>query len=265
MSTSEKNIILEAIDLSIGYPSKKGASNCIAKNINFQIQAGQLIGLVGPNGIGKSTLLRTLTKMQPALSGTIEIHGKKMEAYHPMELAQLQSVVLTEPPSSKNLTVQEFVSLGRQPHTNWLGSLSEKDFQQIEWAMEMTEISAFAHKKCFEISDGQLQRVAIARALAQDTPLIFLDEPTTHLDLYHRAYILKLLKRLSQETQKVIIFSTHEIDLAIQLGDAMMVFSEDGFFFNDPCMLIEQGKFEALFPKDSIEFDAKTGRFKIRD
>jgi iron complex transport system ATP-binding protein len=250
--------------LEVGYCNKKGKVS-VAENVNFAIAKGELVGLVGPNGIGKSTLLRTLTAMQPALNGSIFINGKKTTALSSLELATQLSVVLTEPPASKNLSVLEFISLGRQPYTNWIGSLAANDKMAVTSALRATETTALANKKCFELSDGQMQRVAIGRALAQDTPLIILDEPTTHLDIYHRAYVLKLLKNLAQHTGKTILFSTHEIDLAIQLADKMLVMAAGGTYFDDPCKLIEAGKFEALFPKETIAFDPKTGRFTIKD
>lgn len=203
--------------------------------------------------------------MQPSLAGSVLIQGKTHTDFHPVELATVVSVVLTEAPSSKNLSVLEFVSLGRQPHTNWLGSLTVGDKRLIEEALTLTRTTDLKDRKCFELSDGQMQRVAIARALAQDTPLILLDEPTTHLDIYHRASVLKLLKNLTKKTGKTIVFSTHEIDLAIQLSDAMLVLTESDHFFGDPCSLIEAHRFGDLFPKDTVEFDEKTGRFTIKD
>ncbi len=263
MVIEEKNIILKARNLAIGYSDKK-INSTIAKEINFAILKGELVGLVGANGIGKSTLLRTLTGMQNALSGDIFLNEKKLKEYSSFQLATHLSVVLTEAPASKNLSVVEMVSLGRQPYTNWLGTLSKTDKTAIDFAMEATETEILANRKCFELSDGQMQRVAIARALAQDTPIIILDEPTTHLDIYHRAYILKLLKKLASETQKTILFSTHEIDLAIQLTDKMLVMAQNEIYFDDPCKLIEAGRFDTLFPKETIDFDGSTGRFTIR-
>jgi len=263
MVSEEKNIILEARNLSVGY-SKKGDDSIVADALNFSIEKGELVGLVGANGIGKSTLLRTLTGMQQALNGEVFLEGKNLREYSPFQLATHLSVVLTEAPASKNMSVSEMVSLGRQPYTNWIGSLSEKDEDTIQSALQATETTALAHRKCFELSDGQMQRVAIARALAQDTPIIILDEPTTHLDIYHRAYVLKLLKKLASEKQKTILFSTHEIDLAIQLTDKMLVMANGETNFESPCKLIEAGRFDSLFPKETIDFDGKTGRFTIR-
>jgi len=258
-----KNIDLEVRNLTIGYKAKNGDA-IIADAINFSLREGTLIGMVGANGIGKSTLLRTLTGMQPALSGEILLYGKKLRSYSGFQLAQFISVVLTEPPASKNLSVRELISLGRQPHTNWMGSLSSEDNKAIDYALEVTETTSLSHRKCYELSDGQMQRVAIARALAQDTPIIILDEPTTHLDIYHRAYVLKLLKKLATEANKTILFSTHEIDLAIQLTDYLIVMTQEETSFDTPCNLIESGKFNTLFPSKTIAFDPETGRFVIK-
>ena len=263
MASVEKNIILEAKNLAVGYSNKKSDS-VIAKEINFSIKKGELVGLVGANGIGKSTLLRTLTGMQNPLKGDVFLNEKHINSYTSFELATELSVVLTEAPASKNLSVLEMISLGRQPYTNWIGTLTGEDKNAINFALEATETTTLAHRKCFELSDGQMQRVAIARAIAQDTPIIILDEPTTHLDIYHRAYVLKLLKKLASETQKTIFFSTHEIDLAIQLTDKMLVMAKDENHFESPCKLIESGKFDALFPKETIDVDRKTGRFIIK-
>lgn len=263
MASEEKHMILEAEALTIGYFRKK-KRDIIAKGINFSIAEGELVGLVGANGIGKSTLLRTLSGMQPPLDGRISINGKSLASHNTLLLASQLSVVLTEGHASGNLTVEELVSLGRQPHTNWIGTLSSRDKEVIYYALEATETMSLKERKCFELSDGQLQRVIIARALAQDTPLVILDEPTTHLDLYHRAYVLRLLKKLANESGKTIIFSTHEIDLGIQLSDKMIVMASDAVYFNDPCTLISEERFASLFPKEVIHFDAGTGRFAIK-
>jgi len=259
-----QHIVLDVSDLAIGYFSKK-KSTTISEDINFSLVEGELVALVGANGIGKSTLLRTLAGMQPKLKGTVLLKGKSISDYPTLQLARQLSVVLTEAAVSKNLTVLELVSLGRQPYTSWMGTLTEDDIKAIRKALQATETEQLSLRKCFELSDGQLQRVYIARALAQDTPLILLDEPTTHLDLYHRAYILKLLKRLAAETGKCIFYSTHDIDLAIQLSDKMLVMAPGMTYFDSPCRLIEAGKFDRLFPKETINFDTKTGRFNINN
>jgi iron complex transport system ATP-binding protein len=264
MTSEERHTVIQVEDLSIGYITKKKES-IVSQAISFSAEKGDFIAIVGPNGAGKSTLLRTLLGIQPKISGTVKINNQELENKTPHDLAQMVSVVLTETPTSKNLSVLDFISLGRQPYTNWIGTLTQSDKAAITKALQLTETAKLSHKKCFELSDGQLQRVAIARALAQDTPVIFLDEPTTHLDLYHKAYLFKLLKKLCKEEQKTIIFSTHEIDLAIQLTDKMLILNNQESNFDSPCNLIEEKKFTSLFPEEIIGFDAKTGRFVIKE
>ena len=263
MTNQNQHIILKTNNLAIGYKSKK-SHTVIASGININLFAGELVGLVGANGIGKSTLLRTLTQVQDPLDGTILLNNKKRPEMQPLELAKNLSLVLTEQIVSKNLTVFELVALGRQPYTNWIGKLSKQDIEVVERSLKQTNIIELKHRKCFELSDGQLQKVMIARALAQDTDVIILDEPTTHLDMYHKAYILKLLQKLVKETGKTILFSSHEIDLAIQLCDKMIVMTKNNVISEMPCNLIQKGTFNELFPKDLITFDEKTGSFKIK-
>lgn len=263
MKENNQHTILKTDNLTVGYQSKKNQT-IVASNINIALTKGELIGLVGGNGIGKSTLLKTLTKVITPLSGHVLINNINLDNYSNLELAKTLSLVLTEPIAAKNLTVFELVALGRQPYTNWVGNLSDTDLTIINKAINQTTIEDLKHKKCFELSDGQLQKVMIARALAQDTDLIILDEPTSHLDMYHKAYILKLLQKLAKDTGKTILFSSHEIDLAIQLCDSMIVMSNHGIVSDSPCNLIEKGAFSNLFPADMIVFDEKTGSFRVK-
>ena len=258
-----EHIALSITDLSIGYKSKKEICK-IAIELNFKVRQGELSAIVGVNGIGKSTLLRTLGKVQPKLSGGIELNHKGLNKYSSLELASKVSLVLTEPLASKNLTVMELIALGRQPYTNWIGRLSELDKSKINEAIAMVDLENLKNKKCYELSDGQLQRVMIARALAQDTSIILLDEPTSHLDLHHKVQILKLLKEIAHKTQKTVVYTSHEIEMAIQLCDKILIMNDKGHEFGKPNELIEKGSFERLFPKDTIKFDAKTSSFKIK-
>lgn len=258
-----KDLILQIENLTIGY-RESGREAIISKGINVNFEKGKLIAVVGANGVGKSTLLRTLCNLQPALSGAIKIEGKLLEQHQPIELASKLSLVLTEQIASKNLTVSEIVGLGRQPYTNWLGKLSEQDKNLIRQSLDATHTLDLADRKCHQLSDGQLQKVMIARALAQETPLIILDEPTTHLDMYHKAYILNLLKKLCSDFNKTIIFSSHEIELALQLSDNLLVMKTDKVEFGSSAELIENQVFESLFPNDLIVFDRKTASFKVK-
>jgi len=259
---SSNKTILSTSNLSIGYQSKKG-KNIIAENLNLTFEEGKLISLFGGNGIGKSTLLRTITGIQKPLAGMVMLKEKEIHNYESLALAQNLSLVLTEKLPPSNLSVFELIALGRQPYTNWLGKLSAEDLKKINQAITLTHIEHLIDKKHHEISDGQLQIVLIARALAQDTPLIILDEPTTHLDLFHKVSVFKLLKKLSLETNKCILFSTHDIDLAIQLSDEMIVMSESSVEQDQPCNLITKGIFNTLFKDSSITFDGEKGKFVI--
>ncbi|WP_316930020.1 ABC transporter ATP-binding protein [Maribacter sp. Hel_I_7] len=232
--------------------------------MSFKLNKGELAGIVGINGIGKSTLLRTLGRFQPKISGSIEVEGKQLDSFDDLEIASKVSVVLTEPIASKNLSVHELLALGRQPYTNWLGKQTNEDISIINNSIALLELEPFLEKKCFQLSDGQLQRVLVARALIQDTDVILLDEPTTHLDLYHKVQILKLLKSIAHETNKIILFTSHEIELAIQLCDKMLILDGLTNSFDEPCKLIANRSFDSLFPTDMISFDANTGSFRIK-
>ena len=258
-----KEKILYTENLTTGYTSKAGQT-VIGENLNFEFTSGKLIALIGANGIGKSTLLRTITGIQKPLKGSVFLSGKELSSYGPLELAQNLSVVLTEKLPSSNLTVYELIALGRQPYTNWIGTLTETDKEKINEAIALTQIGHLIHKKHYEISDGQLQNVLVARALVQDTPLIILDEPTTHLDLHHKVSLFKLLKKLSATMGKCILFSTHDIDLAIQLSDEMIVMTKDAIAQDDPCKLIESGIFNTLFDDEDISFDEQKGKFLFK-
>jgi iron complex transport system ATP-binding protein len=258
----ENKIILQASKISIGYTHKK-EKNSIASNINLSLEKGKLIALIGANGIGKSTLLRTLTGIQKPISGTVSLNEKNIQELDSLTLAQNLSVVLTEKLPPSNLTVWELIALGRQPYTNWIGKLTDIDVAKVNEAIELTQIGHLTTKKHYEISDGQLQIVLIARALAQDTPLIILDEPTTHLDLLHKVVLFKLLKKLTQETGKCILFSTHDIDMAIQLSDEMIVMTPESVVQDQPCNLIMKGSFNTLFQDEHIVFDSEKGKFVI--
>lgn len=259
---SQRNTVLEVKNLAIGYRTK-GGTIPVSQNINFALEEGKLVGLVGTNGIGKSTLLKTIIDMIPSLDGNILFKGVNSKQLSIANLAKQISVVLTEPLATKNLTALELVALGRQPYTNWIGSLNSKDKFKIDDAFKRTQIEDLKHKKCFEMSDGQLQKVLIARALAQDTPLMILDEPTTHLDMYHKAFILNLLKKLAVQTNTTILFSTHELDMAIQICDELIVMLPNDIKFGTPKELIEEGVFDKLFPNDLISFDKEIEAFKV--
>lgn len=236
----------------------------MASNIDLKIGEGELVALIGINGVGKSTLLRSLSGVQKPLGGEIFIAGHSLDTLSSEKLSEFISIVLTEQPISKNLSVLELIALGRQPYTNWIGTLTANDLAHIKNAMKLVAIENLQHKKCYELSDGQLQKVLIARAIAQDTPLVILDEPTTHLDIYHQAYVLKLLKDLTLQTRKSILFATHEINLALQLCDRIILMHNNQVIIDKPLQLIEDDVFSSIFPSDLIVFDKISHSFKIK-
>lgn len=264
MNANNSHNILRTEDLEIGY-RKKNTVISIAQGINISVDKSELIAVIGINGSGKSTLLKTLSGIIQNIKGQVFINNKNILKLDPEELSKNISLVLTEQAISKNLSVLELVALGRQPYTNWIGRLTREDLKKITSALKLVNIADLKDKKCHELSDGQFQKVMIARAIAQDTSMIILDEPTTHLDMYHKAYVLKLLKRLSKETGKAILFATHEINLALQLCDKLVIIKDKKAIFGNPCDLISSGALNDLFPAELIEFDKQSASFKIRE
>jgi iron complex transport system ATP-binding protein len=256
--------IIQVKNLNIGYTSKKEVKT-IASNLNIDLDAGNLVCLLGENGIGKSTLLRTLTKVQPSLKGEIFINSTKLETFNFTDFAKIVSLVLTERLPDSSLTVFELVALGRQPYTNWIGYLTTEDLLIIQSAFEKTNTKHLMNSKCFELSDGQLQKILIARALAQNTPIIVLDEPTAHLDLHHTINTFSLLKNLASEFKKTIIVSTHEINLALQLADELWLMTPNQFISGKTEALISNNSVNQLFKSDLITFSKTLKQFTINN
>lgn len=232
------NVSISTNNLTIGYDQK-----VVQRDLSFSLFQGEMVCMLGPNGCGKSTLLRTLAGLQPAIGGTFEIQNKS-------NIQNSTALVLTERLSLENTTIHDVVAMGRYPYTSFLGGLSAEDEQVVSQALanvglEGTENSFFnAH------SDGEKQRALIAKAIAQETPIILLDEPTAHLDLPNRIKILQLLRRLAHEQGKTILISTHELDLAIQLSDRILLMSKHGIQLNTANNLREQNAFTEAFGMD---------------
>jgi iron complex transport system ATP-binding protein len=255
--------ILTTQYLSIGY-SKKGNIDVIQSELDLQLRAGELVCLIGPNGSGKSTLLRTLTGLQKPLSGKTLIDGREISKLKQREKALLIALVLTERIDIENATVYSLVSLGRHPHSNWWGNITDQEDAVIREAIEMVHLGHKMHHNINELSDGERQRAMIAKALAQDTPIIMLDEPTAHLDLPNRVEIMLLLHRLAHKTDKAILLSTHELDLALQAADRIWLMSSDkGIECGVPEDLVFNGSFNRAFESKSYFFNASNGNFSM--
>lgn len=262
MIKKNKHITLKINNLTIGYTSQKGQS-IVASGLNMRVEKGTFVCLLGKNGIGKSTLLRTLSNIQPSLDGDVVLSDRNLYDFSANELAQKISLVLTERLPESNLTVFELIALGRQPYTNWIGKLSEIDIEKINLSMKQTHIEHLSNSKFYELSDGQLQRVLISRALAQNTDIIILDEPTVHLDIQHKMETFQLLKNLAEELDKTIIVSTHEIHQAIQSADLLWLMTEENLIVGEPQQLIENGNIEKLFSSKNIIFNKQQQQFVI--
>lgn len=262
--TEKRKYTISTNNLTIGYSSKKGITT-IASNLNIDLEKGKLVCLLGKNGVGKSTLLRTLTKVQPALSGEVFINNKNLNSLNNLELAKSLSLVLTERLPESTLSVYELVALGRQPYTNWVDNLNEKDVKIIERAFEQTNTQHLKNHKYYELSDGQLQKILIARALAQNTKIIILDEPTAHLDIHHTIETFTLLKQLALKFNKTIIISTHEINIALQVSDKLILMTPTEFIVGNTEDLIENDSINKLFDSNLISFNKKLKQFTISD
>lgn len=261
---NNKNHIIKTTDLCIGYASKKKITT-VAKDLNLELSKGNLVCLMGKNGIGKSTLLRTLTKVQKPLSGEVFIDSANLKNIENSVLSKSLSLVLTENLPESNLSVFELVALGRQPYTNWVGKLTDNDLHFINQAFEQTNTQHLIHSKYHELSDGQLQKVLIARALAQNTDIIILDEPTAHLDMHHTIETFILLKKLTQELQKTIIVSTHQINLALQIADVLWLMTPENFISGQTKELIKTHHIASLFDSNLIFFDDNLKQFTIKN
>lgn len=253
---SEVSIQLE--NLSIGYETK-GSVKTVAANINASICRGQLTCLLGANGVGKSTLLRTLSNFQPMLSGRIMIDGKDISTMTDLEVARTIGVVLTERPNIENMTVEEMVSLGRSPYTGFWGRLNAEDRQQVANAITTVGIELLRGRMVNTLSDGERQKVMLAKALAQQTPVILLDEPTAFLDFPSKVETMMMLKRICREAGKTVFLSTHDLELALQTADMLWLMShEKRLEIGTPKELAANGALSQFIERPGIRFDRES-------
>jgi iron complex transport system ATP-binding protein len=253
--------ILETKQLTIGYRANR-QDNIIAENLNLALNAGELVCLLGQNGVGKSTLMRTLSAMQAPISGQVFLGGDDISTLKGRELAQRLSIVTTERVEVGLMTGASLVALGRHPHTDWTGQLTAHDERMVQWALHSVGAQSLAGRKLSEMSDGERQRVLIARALAQEPAVILLDEPTAFLDLPRRIDIMQVLRQLAHSTQKAILLSTHDLDLALKTADSIWLMTGGSpIAIGMPEELVLDGAFERAFAREGLQFDAWTGSF----
>lgn len=258
----QRKEILSATDLGIGYSRHQGES-VVMKNINISANQGELVALIGRNGSGKSTLLRSLIAMQPPLEGSVLLKGQQLNNISRGELTRTISFTSTEPIDIHNIRVREAVALGRFPYTNWLGTLTGDDKTHIEESLELAGLAHLADRKIDRLSDGERQRVLIARSLAQDTELLIMDEPTAFLDLPSRYSIVSLLRKLSHEKNKSIIYSTHDLDTALNEADKLWLMKPGSIGQGAPEDMVLDRSLADAFENPSLSFSISSGAFSF--
>lgn len=250
--------------LVTGYRNRKDVA-VVTSGFDATLHSGELTCLLGPNGAGKSTLLRTLSGFQPPVSGEIVISGKRLEDYSGIELSKVIGVVLTERVNVSNMSVVELVGLGRSPYTGFFGSLGRDDEEIVDRSLRMVGIDGLRNRSVHTLSDGERQKAMIAKALAQETPVIFLDEPTAFLDYPSKVEIMQLLRSLSCEDGKTVFMSTHDLELALQIADKLWLLEKSlGVSIGTPEDLSLNGDIGRYFEKEGVEFDSEIGLFMIK-
>lgn len=254
---------VRVVRLETGYQSKNKAT-VITRDINASLYSGELTCLLGPNGAGKSTLLKTLTAFLPPLGGEIYIEHKALGDYSDAELSKVIGVVLTEKLTLNNMTVEELVGMGRSPYTGFWGRMGDHDRQIVEDSIELVGIGNLKGRMIHTLSDGERQKVMIAKALAQETPIIFLDEPTAFLDYPSKVEIMQLLQRLAREKGKTVFLSTHDLELALQIADKVWLLDKPhGVAIGTPEDLALDGEMSKYFHREGVVFDRESGLFQI--
>ncbi len=266
MNIRRENTI-SLVDIETGFRIRGKRKFPVSGPLNTSLASGELVALLGINGSGKSTLLRTMAGLQRPLGGRLLLEGRKLQIRSPRDVARMISYVSTEVVRVQGMQVRQLVSMGRYPHTGWFGSLTDKDRDKVSQAIELTSLSSLADRDMDEISDGERQRAMIARTLAQDTPVLLLDEPTAFLDLSHRMELIRLLRTLSRDHERSILFATHDINAALREADKIWLMSGTGIVEGAPEDLALSGALDtALLDRKSgtdVSFDMEQGEFLI--
>lgn len=252
---------IELKNVSVGYEQTGGTPLEILKDINYDAAPGEMVALVGSNGIGKSTLLRTMVGFQKYFAGEVKVNGSELDEIGIKELARIMSFVSTENIRVANMTVFDLVAYGRFPYTNWMGKLTETDRQKVDDAIQKVGLQGFENRQITRVSDGERQRAMIARAVAQDTPVIILDEPTAFLDVSNKYEIFHLLQVLAHERGKTIILSTHDLNIALREVDKLWIVTDNGLFQGAPEDAVLGGWLNRLFQNENIGFDLQEGEY----
>ena len=246
-------------DITLAFGSRK-----LIEHASAHFECGQMTALLGRNGTGKSTLLRAIASLGALQGGAIEIGGKDLRDLSNAELARMIAFVNTERVSVEAMTAYDLVAVGRSPYTDWSGKLRSGDHEVIERSIRIAGVEHLADRYVDTLSDGECQRVMIAKALAQDTPAILLDEPTSYLDMPNRYELCTLLGRLAHEEHKCVLFSTHELDIALTLSDSIALVDTPRLLYMPTNEMITSGSIERLFDSPYIRFDASTRSIHLK-
>ncbi len=256
--------ILAVRDGSIGYGSVS-----LVRDLNLAVEAGAFICLLGPNGAGKTTLLRALAGLGDLLSGDVLLDGRPLRRCSRANVSTRIAVVLTESLAIPGMTVGELVRLGRHPFTDWKGGLSEADLSAVRKALAVMDLAGWEERVLPELSDGERQRAAIARALAQESDVLLLDEPTTYLDLTHRAEVLRTLRDVAWTKGRAVVAALHDLDLALRYADRVWLFDPKAepsrVIVGGPEDLLLSGAVERVFSSHSVRYDPLEGTFDLRN
>lgn len=256
-------------DLTVGHRVHAGfgrkRAHAVAAGLRARAHPGELTVLLGPNGVGKSTILRTVCGLQPALAGRVTVAGHDVARTRPAELARLLAAVLTDRVDAGLLTARELVALGRHPHTGASGRLTVRDHEAVERALDDTGAAVLAHRRIGELSDGERQRVLTARALAQEPDTIVLDEPTAFLDVPGKVTLNLLLRDLAHDGGRTVITTTHDLELALRVADHVWLLDRDARLHTGaPEDLVLSGAIGAVFDTPDLAFDHDSGVFTLR-
>jgi iron complex transport system ATP-binding protein len=252
---------LSVENLSVGFKQNSGKRHILHSGINFSASPGEMVALIGSNGIGKTTLLRSVTGFQESFGGVVKINGTDLGKISLKEKARLIAFVSTESIRMSNMTVFDLVAYGRFPYTGWFGNLAENDRKLVHYAIDNVGLSGFEFHQLSKISDGERQRAMIARALAQDTPIIILDEPTAFLDVSNKYGIFHLLQTLAAEKGVTIVLSTHDLNIALREVDKLWIMIPGGNLEGAPEDAVLHGWLNRLFNNEHIGFDVEAGEY----
>ena len=243
--------------LTIGYASGR-SRRTVAGPLCGRLPQGTLTCLIGRNGTGKSTLLRTMARLQPPLGGTVSIGGTDTAGMSPAQIARTLGIVLTQRPDAANLTVEQAVALGRSPYTGFWGRLSDDDRTAADEAMRSVGIEAMHSRRICTLSDGECQKVMIAKAVAQQSPLILLDEPSAFLDFPSKIELMLMLRRLAHDGGRTILLSTHDLETALHTADRLWLLTEEGMAEGTPRQLAADGSIRRYVGRSDVDIDCRT-------